>query len=377
MGHAVRALAPIGAEMLQARDDFALSHPEVGVTRFLIPQPYFEASTYFPSPGWYRHLEGLRIKEKFSVLVADERPDIILIGQEKFAWYVPDLAKAQSVPCVVTIRGGLAFALLDGTYPADLAGQILGELRKIDRIVTQTDYLAEGARALGLDAITIIPNGIDIALFCPKTRDPALLRQLAIRDDEIVVMHVSNLKVLKRPMDLVDSAERALQRNPRLVYVIVGDGPLRDAMEKACLRKRISGRFRFVGWVEYGRVPDYLNLADLVVMPSEAESQARVYLETQACERLLLASDIPAAREVVEDRESGLLFRKGDIDDLTAKTLQAAADAALRADIGRKAREHVQAHSLDVAIAAHLVLLEHLVAGRAGATMPVADSRTL
>jgi glycosyltransferase involved in cell wall biosynthesis len=179
-------------------------------------------------------------------------------------------------------------------------------------------------------------------------------------------MHVSNLKALKRPLDLVDSAVQALPHNPRLVYVVVGDGQLRDAMEKACLRKCISERFRYVGWVEYDRVPDYINLADLVVMPSEAESQARVYLETQACERLLLASDIPAAREVVVDGETGLLFRKRDIDDLTAKTLQAAADAALRADIGRKARERVRAHSLDDAIAAFLTLLERLVSRRAG-----------
>jgi hypothetical protein len=155
MGHAVRALAPISAEMWQSRDDFALSHPEVRVTRFLIP--YFEASTYFPSPDWYRRLEGLRIKEKFPILIAHERPDIILIGQEKFAWYVPDLARAQSVPCILTIRGGLAFALLDGVYPADLASQLLGEFRKIDHIVTQTDARlqlegfeeAAGSRGLG------------------------------------------------------------------------------------------------------------------------------------------------------------------------------------------------------------------------------------
>jgi glycosyltransferase involved in cell wall biosynthesis len=56
-------------------------------------------------------------------------------------------------------------------------------------------------------------------------------------------------------------------------------------------------------------MPDYINLADIVVMPSAAETQALVYLETQACARLLLASDIPGAREVIVDGETGLLFR--------------------------------------------------------------------
>ena len=359
MGHRVRALAPISTDMCRPDDDFALSQPEVGVTRY--PIPYFEASSYIPAPDWYRRMEGLRIQEKLPVLIAEERPDIIYIGVEKFAWHVPDLASAHFLPCALTIRGGATFALLDGTYPEVLARQLLGEFRKVDRIVTQTEYLAEGVRGLGLDAITVIPNALDLVQFSPKPRDPTLLRKLAIRDDDSIVMHVSNLKMLKRPLDLVESAKQALWYNPSLVYVIVGDGQLRAAMEEVCLQKGVSERFRFVGWVEYERMPDYINLADIIVMPSDAESQARVYLETQACARLLLASDIPAAREVIVDGESGLLFRKGDIDDLTAKTLLAAGDAALRADIGRKARERVQAHSLDNALAAYVAIFEDLV----------------
>ena len=54
-------------------------------------------------------------------------------------------------------------------------------------------------------------------------------------------------------------------------------------------------------------------------MPSESEAFPLVYLETQACGRLLLASDIPAGREVVVPGDNGLLFRTGDVADLTAR----------------------------------------------------------
>jgi glycosyltransferase involved in cell wall biosynthesis len=47
-------------------------------------------------------------------------------------------------------------------------------------------------------------------------------------------------------------------------------------------------------------------------MPSDSETQALVYLEAQACARVLLASDVPGAREVMTDGETGLLFRKED-----------------------------------------------------------------
>jgi glycosyltransferase involved in cell wall biosynthesis len=174
-------------------------------------------------------------------------------------------------------------------------------------------------------------------------------------------MHVSNLRDIKRPLDLVASAAEALRQDPRLLYVIVGDGTLRRAMEDECRRRQVAGRFRFTGWVDRARVPAYLNLADLVVMPSEAESRSLVCLEAQACGRLLLASDIPGARELLADGATGLLFRKGDVDDLTAKTLHAAADPGLRAAIGCQAREAVRACALPDAIMAYAAALEEAI----------------
>src|SRR5262249_40902370 len=154
---------------------------------------------------------------------------------------------------------------------------------------------------------------------------------LALQENDVVVAHVSNLKWLKRPLDITAAADTALRQNPRLLYLIVGDGPGRQPLEQACKERGIADRFRFVGWIEYERMPDYINLADIVVLPSEAEAQARVYLETQACARVILASDIPAAREVIVDGETGLLFRLGDADDLAAKILQGAGSAQARA----------------------------------------------
>ena len=110
------------------------------------------------------------------------------------------------------------------------------------------------------------------------------------------MLFVANLNQRKRPLDLVESAAEALRRNSKLVYVIVGDGPLRSAMETACKKRRVYENFRFVGWIDYEHVPNYINLADMVVLPSEGEGLARVYIETQACARLLIASDIPPAR---------------------------------------------------------------------------------
>jgi len=359
-GHAVRAVAPITPEALSFGDRFAASHPGMGITRFLLPQ--FDIATCVPLADDYRRAEHEQIRQALSVLIENERPDVIVIGRETFARHVPELARAYRLPCLLMSRtGNLIRRILDGIYPEDLARQLVEQLRAVDLIVVQARHMAVALQQLGCSRIAIIPNSIDVQQFLPKTRDDNLARELPVRSGDIIVVHLSNLTAAKRPLDIVNSAERALDQNPRLLYVIVGDGPYRERMEEACRRHHITERFRFTGWVDYDRVQDYVNLADIVVMPSEAESQARVYLEAQACARVLVASDIPGAREVIEDGETGLLFRKGDIDDLTTKTLLAASDPELRARIGRSARLRVQTHSIDYALAAYIAVFEGIV----------------
>jgi glycosyltransferase involved in cell wall biosynthesis len=104
-------------------------------------------------------------------------------------------------------------------------------------------------------------------------------------------------------------------------------------------------------------MPHVVNCADIVVLPSAGEAQARVYLETQACERTLIASDIPAAREVVDDDRTGMLYRTGDVSQLAAKILIASRDPDLRAKLGGRARKSVVSHSLPRVAALYAQLL--------------------
>jgi glycosyltransferase involved in cell wall biosynthesis len=114
-----------------------------------------------------------------------------------------------------------------------------------------------------------------------------------------------------------------------------------------------------------------VNLADVVVLASEGEGMARVYLEAQACAKVLVASDIAAAREVVAPGQTGFLFPVGDAAALAACTLEAAADPGLRCVIGERALARVQAHDLDRAVVAYLALMAEVVrAGPPGGAPP-------
>ena len=135
--------------------------------------------------------------------------------------------------------------------------------------------------------------------------------------------------------------------------LIIGEGPCRAQMEQACRGYGIDQNFRFTGRVPFQDMPPYVNLTDMVLMPSEQEGLSRAYLETQACARVLMASAIPPAREVIDDGETGLLFQRGDINEIAAKTLLVARNPELRQRIGERARKRAEQHNLDSVIRAY------------------------
>jgi glycosyltransferase involved in cell wall biosynthesis len=86
-----------------------------------------------------------------------------------------------------------------------------------------------------------------------------------------------------------------------------------------------------------------------------------VVLEAQACGKLVLASDIPASRELIRDGETGLLFPVGDAAGLAATMLRAADDPRLRASIGDAARREAQGRTLKKMINHYAAALKEIV----------------
>jgi glycosyltransferase involved in cell wall biosynthesis len=360
-GHRVRSLAPITAAMLAAGDGFADGHPDLGVTRFIVP--HLDVAPSVPPSEDYRRTEGEAVGAALARLIAARRPDMVYIGRESFAWHVPDIVDAHGIPSVLRIAGDTTVGIDRGNYPPDQAEAYLRRMRRATRRIAPAPYMAKILRRFGIVDVDVILNAADLRHFAPAPKDPALQHRLDLADDDIVVVLPGVLKAVKRPLDIVHSARQALRYDPRLVYVVVGDGALRGDMEAGCRELGVADRFRFAGWTDYRAMPAYFNLADMVLMASEVEGLSRVYVEAQACGRTLIASDFPSVFDVVMPGENGLVFRTGDIADLTAKTLQAAADPELRAALGRNARARaVQVHDHDRAVAAHLRLFADVVA---------------
>lgn len=341
-GHRVRAIAP--TDEPSTLDLFAKRHPELEVSRYSVP--FLTSSSNALPCEDYQQQEKIAIIRSMEDRLSERRPDIIIAGRESFARQVPGVARRLGIPCLLIVHGGRTLERLiqDPTAPAQRS--LLECFQAADAIIAVAHHLANALRPLCPGRIEVIPNPVDLARFATVSRNEALAASLELTSDDIVVLHLSKFSSIKRPLDVVLAAERALARDPRLKFVMVGDGPLLKNVRAACQARGLSERFRFTGWIEHRDVHLYLSLANLVIASSRSEGQSLVHLETMASGQTLIVSDTPGARELIKDGSTGLLYPVGDIVALSQKIVFAAARPTMRSTFGRRAQEWVRDHDL-------------------------------
>jgi glycosyltransferase involved in cell wall biosynthesis len=364
LGHTVRVLADApAARQGESRAGLAWEVPGLSVEWFA----YEHRSSQLPPTSAYRRETRSRLRALVERECGRARPDVVLVGRDSVLPHVLDACCEHALPTLVVAHGPLVAALEADSYPGELHREIVAVLRRVDRVVAVGEHVATSVRRFGVTRVETIRNVVDAARFRPMPGDPELRAELGIGAMQVVVGHVSVLRPWKRPFDIVDSAARVIAEEPGCVYLVVGDGPCRSAMQERVRSAGLDASFRFTGEVAHDDVPRHLALMDVVLQPSEREGLSLVYRETQACGRALLASDIPSAREVIESGKTGLLVRTGDAGELAESTLRLVRDPALRRRLGEAARTAAQREDTGPWAAAYVAALRRAIATRSAA----------
>lgn len=345
-GHAVRTLSAVAEDDRTGR--FVGVGPDVEIIPYDMPRP-----VHSPTSVEHFEMHGQRIRAALRPLLEHRPPEIVLVGHHAYLDAFPDAMHGRPIPWLVWIHTTVLPAMIfgDGVVADTLAQRMMQGMREASGLIGVADHVAKDLVAVGGASVAAIPNAVDLDLFAPRA-DPARLRSsLGFREDDIIAVHVSNLKRMKRVDDLVRSAEQALKSNPRLVYVIVGEGPCRREVEEVAAATGLSDRIVLTGWLPRQMVAEHLGVAAIAILPSQAEGLSLALLEALACGCAVIASDIASSREVIEDGVSGLLFSVGDTQALTRHTLALAADPGRRAALAAAGRRRVeQRHGMDLMI---------------------------
>jgi len=163
---------------------------------------------------------------------------------------------------------------------------------------------------------------------------------LDVADDMIAITTVGRLTAIKQHTLFLDMAARLATASPRFVFLIVGDGELRSALEARAGELGLAGRVRFLGW--RGDLDIVYGASDIFVLTSRNEGTPVALIEAMAAGVASVSTDVGGVRDVVTGPELGSLVPFGDADALARAVLALADAPARRSEIGRAARTSVR-----------------------------------
>jgi glycosyltransferase involved in cell wall biosynthesis len=198
----------------------------------------------------------------------------------------------------------------------------------------------------GHAVVSTIHNGVPIpGPLAVATRSEAareVRHRLGAGRDTVVVGSVGRLSSEKR-VDLFLQAAGLLAATPSdVVFVVVGGGPDRPALERHVHRLGLDRRARFLGLVR-DMEPVYGAL-DVLVQPSDLEGTPRTVLEAMARGIPVVATAVGDVPVLVRDGSEGLLVRRGDHVALAAALRSLADNRDLRRRLGNNSRERATSH---------------------------------
>jgi len=260
------------------------------------------------------------------------------------------------VPVITTLHGtDITLVGADRSYlPITRYG-----LQQSDGVTAVSRFLKQATiETFDFDEIEVIPNFI-----CPchyKRLPESPLRGELAPNGEKLLVHVSNFRAVKRPLDCVEILAKVKAKGGHARLIMVGDGPERSACNYRAEQLNVKDSIAFVG--KQANIADYLGVADVFLLPSELESFGLAALEAEACEVPVIATRIGGIPEVVTDGETGFLSDIGDTEKMSNDVMKFLGDEEMRATFGAKARESAVArYSSELAIPHYIEFYEKVL----------------
>ena len=266
------------------------------------------------------------------------RPDLLHAHSPVLnAWPAIHVGQALGIPVVYEIRAFWEDAAVDhGTQrEGGLRYRLTRSMetravRAADQVVTICQGLRADLTGRGIpgDKIGVVPNAVDIDHFSlSRGPDPELKAKLGLQDNRVIGFLGSFYAY--EGLDLLLAAlPRILEQAPDVRILLVGGGPQEANLRAQARDLGVSDSVVFVGRVPHAEIGRYYDLVDLLAYPRHAMRLTDLVtplkpLEAMAQGHLLIASDVGGHKELIEDGETGFLFRAEDQADLAQKALAA------------------------------------------------------
>lgn len=214
-----------------------------------------------------------------------------------------------------------------------------------------------------------MPNPVEIDTFCPRTPEQSAAWRTShkIPTNATVLIYTGRLSTEKGIRELMRGVAEAAQTEPRVMMVLIGDGPIRAELES--LARELDpdpARFRFVGRIPLTEVPHWLGASDIFGLTSPNEGFSCSLVEAMSCGLPSVVSDIDANLQLVQHDTHGLTVPWNNPGRIAAAILRLSNDPALRQSLAAASRQRVvENYSIEKVLARYEALFDLALRHRA------------
>lgn len=276
-------------------------------------------------------------------IIKEFKPDLIHVEQELHDWVLGEVILLNSlfwhVPTSVFIWENLRRQY---GHVARYCRQF--NLKRIDALIAGNEEALEIVREDGFKGVGIIlPQfGVNENFFCPH--EVGTLRQDLDLEGKFVISFVGRYVQEKGIHTLIQAIEKLTHTDNITEFSLL----LLSSMEPPDWLKEkantLKDKIYIIGNIPHEDFPRYVNLFDILVLPSETQENwkeqfGRVIVEAMACGVPVIGSSSGAIPEIIGDY--GLVFQEKDAQDLTNKLLELINNPRMLSDLKGKVREYV------------------------------------
>lgn len=168
--------------------------------------------------------------------------------------------------------------------------------------------------------IPVIPSPESILKFI-SSNGISIRNKLLENKYNNIILFVGMLIKIKNVPNLLHAAKIVLKKHPRTLFVIVGDGPEREYLQKLCVKLKIQKNVKFLGLIRYENIPEYFAACDIFVLPSWSEGFARVLMEAAYAKKPIVSTNVSGADDIIVCGKSGFIVDINDPEALAEKII--------------------------------------------------------
>jgi glycosyltransferase involved in cell wall biosynthesis len=268
-----------------------------------------DAYTYPALPWVSRPFNGTSGARRLLPRLRAFNPDVVVAY-----WAYPEglsgvrAAHALGKPCIVGVLGSDVL-----TRSGWLARMTRTALHEADAVAVVSEHLGRVvAMRYGVDSkhVHTIINGYNTSVFHPRSQ-PACRSELGLPVDARLIVFVGRLIEAKGLRELLLAFDTLAASKPRIHLALVGDGVMRDELAALVHASPAAARIHMPGALAPAQVATWINAADVFTLPSWSEGYPNVVVESLACGRPVVASDVGGLPEIVTP-DNGILVPARD-----------------------------------------------------------------